>query len=162
MKSHKDLVDKEALVSEIQEQDCARKAQIMKLDSIMNTLTSEVQTAKAKDLKLNMIMDTLASEIQKAENARRSVEEEFEKNEKRRISTQRRDIFKWINGIDPEDDKERAGCVQQRQPETGMWLFDRREFQDWVNGCDSSILWVTGIPGCGLYKRLSKYMKTNS
>ena len=118
----------------------------------MNTLTSELQTSKARDIKLDTIMDTLASEIQKAENSRRRAEEEFEKNEKKRIAAQRRDIFKWINGIDPEDDKEIAGCVQQRHAETGLWLFDRREFQDWANGCNSSsVLWVTGIPGCGLF-----------
>jgi len=97
---------------------------------------------------LNTIINTPASEVQKAESVRRRAEEEFEKTEKKRISTQRRDIYKWINGTDPEDDKERAG--EQRHPETGLWLFERRQFQDWLNG-NSGVLWVTGIPGCGLY-----------
>lgn len=128
LKTHKELVDKEALVSEIQEQDCARKVQ---------------------DTKLNTIIDTLASEIQNAEDARRRAVEEFEKNERRRISAQQRDIFRWLNGIDPEDDKESAGYA--RQPDSGLWLFECWEFQDWLNGGDSSVLWVTGIPGCGPY-----------
>lgn len=119
------MLDKEAMVSEMQEAGSARKAH---------------------EQKLGAISDLLADEIKRAEDARNRAEIEFEQSERRRLEVLRRSVFNWIDGIDGEDDKEMASS--RRHPGTGMWLFDRKEFVDWLNGV-SNILWLTGKPGCG-------------
>ena len=125
LSNHKELLDKEAIVSEMQEAGSARKANEQKLSEISNLL---------------------ADEIKRAEDARNRAEIEFEQNERRRIEVLRRSVFSWIDGIDGEDDKEMASS--RRHPDTGVWLFDREEFADWLNGV-SNVLWLTGKPGCG-------------
>ena len=103
---------------------------------------------KVHNQKLGEISDLLADEIRRAEDARNRAEAEFEQNERRRIEVLRRSVFNWIDGIDGEDDKEMAN--NQRHKDTGMWLFDRKEFSDWLDGV-SNVLWLTGKPGCGRY-----------
>jgi len=125
LNSHKELLDKEAIVSEMQEASSARKAHEQKLDEINNLLTDEVK---------------------KAEDARNRAEAEFEQSERRRVEVLKGSVFNWIDGIDGEDDKEMAGS--RRHPDTGAWLFDREEFVEWQNGV-SNVLWLTGKPGCG-------------
>ena len=103
---------------------------------------------KIHNQKLDGIGDRLAQEILMAEYARKRAEAEFQKNEAARLDAQKRAIMTWIDGIDSEDDKEKARF--RRHQGTGIWLFDRKEFEDWFSGT-SCILWLTGKPGCGLY-----------
>ncbi|KAF8424842.1 hypothetical protein EV426DRAFT_701102 [Tirmania nivea] len=122
---HKELLDKQAIVSEIQEAGTARKAYHEKMDNIN---------------------DMLIAEIRKAEKARKLAEAEIKKADHERNVRQGRAVIDWLHGIAVEDDQERYSG--HRHPGTGKWLFLREEFIDWCNG-DSKTLWLTGKPGCG-------------
>ena len=112
----------------------------------LQAVTSEMEEASTT-------RNILGLEIQKAEAARRRAAAEYDKNEKARLESQRRNVVHWIDGIDCED--ERASASFYRHPNTGLWLFTRQEFIDWCNGVRSilgvpGVLWLTGMPGCGL------------
>ncbi|KAJ0413069.1 hypothetical protein BJY00DRAFT_320158 [Aspergillus carlsbadensis] len=54
-----------------------------------------------------------------------------------------------LNWLAPNDQSDRQNeHLRKRQPGTGGWLFESREYLDWVNGtCDT--LFCPGIPGSG-------------
>ena len=110
-------------------------------------------TRKSHEQKLDNIVDLLGLEIQKAEAARKQVAAEYAQNEKARCEAQRSNVVYWIDGIDCEDEK--ANASFHRHPNTGLWLFTRQEFIDWFKGTPGilgvpGVLWLTGMPGCGL------------
>ncbi|MCJ1299174.1 hypothetical protein MMC08_001966 [Hypocenomyce scalaris] len=59
---------------------------------------------------------------------------------------ERRKIYKWLAAPDPYSNHERAR--QKHQPDTGKWLLDGQQYNEWKNA-SSSFLWLHGIPGCG-------------
>ena len=129
----------------------ARTAHEAKLDNIAMGIEAASTARTAHEAKLDNIVDTLGLEIQKAEAARKQVAAEYGKNEKTRLESQRRDVVHWIDGIDCEDEKANASFY--RHPNTGLWLFRRQEFISWFNGVPG-VLWLTGMPGCGLLPTL--------
>ena len=143
LKRHKELLDLQAVTSEMQEASTTRKTHDQKLDNIA--------------LRIEADIDILGLEIQKAEAARKRAAVEYDKNEKARLESQRSNVVHWIDGIDCED--ERASASFDRHPNTGLWLFTRQEYIDWCNGVQSvqgvpGVLWLTGMPGCGLLPTL--------
>lgn len=130
LKRHKELLDREAITSEMQQASSARKAQEQKLDGLT---------------------DMLSKEIQDADTSRKRIELEYSESEKTRTEQQRIAVVHWIDGIDCEDEKEKT--IMYRHLNTGRWLFERIEFKNWFNG-SSGVLWLAGKPGCGLYPTL--------
>ena len=55
---------------------------------------------------------------------------------------ERRKIYKWLAAPDPHSNHERAR--QKHQPDTGKWLLDGHQYNEWKNA-SSSFLWLHGI-----------------
>ena len=154
LKRHKELLDLQAVTSEMQEPNTTCKTHDQKLDDIASKIETD---GTAHERKVDNIVDILGLEIQKAVAASKRAAAEYDKNEKARLECQRKDVVHWIDGIDCED--ERASASFYRHPDTGLWLFTRQEFIDWCNGVPSGqgvpgVLWLTGMPGCGLLPTL--------
>ena len=175
LKRHKDLLDIQAVTSEMQEASTTRKIHEQKLDNIVLGIeaASTAQTSKldnialgieaastartAHETKLDNIIDILGLEIEKAEADRKRVAAEYAKNEKARSESQRSNVVYWIDGIDCEDEKANASFHQH--PNTELWLSKRQEFIAWFKGTPGilgvpGVLWLTGMPGCGLLPTL--------
>ncbi|KAL0260738.1 hypothetical protein SLS55_004428 [Diplodia seriata] len=59
----------------------------------------------------------------------------------------RKKILQALSSIQFRESHEttRAGRLE----DSGAWLLQRREFEDWNNSLDSSVLWLHGSPGSG-------------
>lgn len=55
-------------------------------------------------------------------------------------------IRQWISPPDPSSNLHAA--IKQRQPNTGLWFLESRQFLRWTTANDS-FLWLYGKPGCG-------------
>ncbi|CUS06945.1 unnamed protein product, partial [Tuber aestivum] len=55
-------------------------------------------------------------------------------------------IQKWLNVVDPTLNY--SSALKLREPGTGNWLLQGREYMDWKEG-RRGLLWLHGIPGCG-------------
>ena len=67
---------------------------------------------------------------------------------KTRVATgkERRKILNSFGKVDPSENKRQG--LNLRQPGTGLWLTEGKEFQDWLKN-DHAKLWFYGIPGAG-------------
>ena len=153
--AHETKLDNIALV--IEAASTARTAHEVKLDNIAMGIEAASTTRIAHEAKLDNIVDILGVEIEKAEADRKRVAAEYAKNEKARCESQRSNVVYWIDGIDCEDEKANASFHQH--PNTELWLFTRQEFIAWFNGTPGilgapGVLWLTGMPGCGLLPTL--------
>lgn len=59
-------------------------------------------------------------------------------------------LYSWINASHPNDDFYKR-LLSLRHPGTCEWILADETFQDFVSAphLGRSVLWVTGIPGCG-------------
>ncbi|KAG1889972.1 hypothetical protein F4604DRAFT_641734 [Suillus subluteus] len=62
------------------------------------------------------------------------------------IDRERRKFLEWMNPVSCIE-KHNAFCGQ-RNPKTGHWIFDAKEYKDW-NDSDYAFLWLNGQPGHG-------------
>ena len=58
----------------------------------------------------------------------------------------RKDFFAWIKQWTNQIDfrKDQAAIYSKRYKTTGDWMLRRKEFEDWINGDSSSLLWCWG------------------
>jgi hypothetical protein len=56
------------------------------------------------------------------------------------------EILNWLTPIDY--DAQQSDYIRRRQPETGQWLLDSKEFQTWLQ-TSKQTLYCPGIPGAG-------------
>ncbi|KAK0706095.1 hypothetical protein B0T26DRAFT_725418 [Lasiosphaeria miniovina] len=59
---------------------------------------------------------------------------------------ERRDVYKWLEGIDPSSLHHRA--CSQYEPGTGGWVLRSDDWKAWISGPNRA-LWIHGIPGAG-------------
>ncbi|OCK73447.1 hypothetical protein K432DRAFT_340288, partial [Lepidopterella palustris CBS 459.81] len=67
---------------------------------------------------------------------------------------ERRKILQWTSDIPCQDNHELAR--QGRTPDTGEWLLNHIQYQNWRSANESMILWLHGVPGAGKTKLVSK------
>ena len=60
---------------------------------------------------------------------------------KEAVST-RKEFMHWISVLDFDDDHERISS--RKHPGTGDWLIQHLDFQAWMNGSSSRLLWCYG------------------
>ncbi|KAH6670197.1 hypothetical protein B0J14DRAFT_114378 [Halenospora varia] len=59
----------------------------------------------------------------------------------------RKEFFCWLRPIDFRSDH--SIILKKRYQQTGDWILQREEFNQWTNGHASSLLWCWGPPGIG-------------
>ncbi|KAF5864459.1 hypothetical protein ETB97_007562 [Aspergillus alliaceus] len=87
------------------------------------------------------------TEIQKEDN-------DFQDTWRVLENEKRGNILDWISST-PYEDHHRLAKTG-RTPDTGRWIFEQRNFQDWRSSKDSMIFWLHGIPGAGKTKLVSR------
>lgn len=61
-------------------------------------------------------------------------------------ASEHRTIITWLDAPDPSTNYNRA--LKARNPRTGSWFIERREFSHWKT-TRGSLIWLHGKPGCG-------------
>lgn len=62
------------------------------------------------------------------------------------LDEKQKEVIRFFATVDPRERLQTSRSL--RHPNTGMWLLDNEEFQEWLNK-NSSRLWLSGIPGAG-------------
>ncbi|KAH0547714.1 hypothetical protein FGG08_000204 [Glutinoglossum americanum] len=65
---------------------------------------------------------------------------------KNALDDRKRKIYQWLSAPDPSSNHNEA--CKKRQPTTGTWFIESKQFSDWKAN-PNSFLWLYGIPGCG-------------
>lgn len=76
------------------------------------------------------------------EDARRWKEEEDQQREKAATSQLMKEVFNWLNVVNPEANY-LAAC-HKNQSGTGQWLLESKDFLDWERGLNKC-LWLNGM-----------------
>ncbi|TDZ40747.1 putative ankyrin repeat protein [Colletotrichum trifolii] len=62
----------------------------------------------------------------------------------------RHEILAWVYPTQhPQAEDALHDLLSRRQSGTGTWFLESSAFRGWVNGEESDLLWVTGLPGAG-------------
>ena len=59
------------------------------------------------------------------------------------LDEERLEILKWLSEVPYERHHSFFNSI--RNPETGKWLLEKKEFINWMKSTSSSILWLHGI-----------------
>lgn len=62
------------------------------------------------------------------------------------LEEKQKEVIRFFGTVDPRERYQTSRSL--RHPNTGMWLLESDEFQEWLNK-SSSRLWLSGIPGAG-------------
>ncbi|KAM5347246.1 hypothetical protein ACJ41O_010251 [Fusarium nematophilum] len=62
------------------------------------------------------------------------------------LDDQRRRVLDFFMAANPQ--RNLVQCMRMRHPQTGLWLLDGEDFQQWL-AVPNSRLWLSGIPGAG-------------
>ncbi|EOA88660.1 uncharacterized protein SETTUDRAFT_160526 [Exserohilum turcica Et28A] len=88
--------------------------------------------------------------IQRVQIGQSDVQEQVhqlhERHDSDKASEKRRSILTWLTPIDYASQQRDA--IRRRQPGTGQWFINSREYQDWIGGRNRT-LFCPGIPGAG-------------
>lgn len=68
------------------------------------------------------------------------------RDDQREISEEHRAVLDWLTRVDYAS--QQSDFISRRQPQTGQWLLDSKDFKTWVE-TDKQILFCPGIPGAG-------------
>jgi hypothetical protein len=62
-------------------------------------------------------------------------------------------VYQWLTAADSDSDQESFSQIRREYSGTGQWLLDSDQFQSWFepNCCTSPLLWLSGMPGAGLF-----------
>lgn len=101
--------------------------------------TSHVTMCKFanQDQNFPVILGRINAELRVRENTKT-----LSQSQKDRLDEVRR----WVSAPDPSTNYHKA--QKQRQAETGLWLLNSAQFENWKTAATSR-LWLHGIPGCG-------------
>lgn len=106
------------------------------------------------------VLDTLHQYTDLREKLRRDTEYR-EKDERERNQAE---VQKWLAAPSPTHEHEQA-CGKRKDAEhSGDWLFQKSQVKDWKekDTPESSILWLHGIPGAGMWSHIRCYSQTRS
>ena len=99
--------------------------------------------------------EAVASNFGAAHNFRTFARHEFQKAQMERRKGTFRQIKEWLCPLSFEHDLQRCEDILSERSETGQWFLENRDFAAWLDHDNaSSILWLSGIPGSGLFCEL--------
>ncbi|KAF0324633.1 vegetative incompatibility protein HET-E-1 [Colletotrichum asianum] len=63
----------------------------------------------------------------------------------------RKEVIGWLQSPNMKNEHQKLFQIRSEYPETGRWLFAKRQFKTWFNEFPSipALLWLNGIPGAG-------------
>ncbi|ETS73751.1 hypothetical protein PFICI_14697 [Pestalotiopsis fici W106-1] len=108
------------------------------------------------DLRLTQIHGHLSTLLQDAES--KSATFVFLQLQLTTPGLKKRQFLNWISPIPYS--KHHDNIRRDRIQESGLWIFEQRQYTDWKQSATSSLLWLRGMPGSGKSRLMSLLVDT--
>jgi len=101
--------------------------------------------------------EAISFDIVESSISRKRIEEDIEKRERERETTQLQATLGWLCVEDHLQEDDLARLSQRRYPDTCDWVMNVAQFKAWVvEQAKQPILWLWGIPGSGKLNTTSR------
>jgi hypothetical protein len=155
---------------EVNEREVERTAQLVGMELLLNTsvgashlgVASQIITRQLEQLSSRLVAieantsgQGWARSVQQAvtiytdNNTHRIFEPQMRVDDLM-AAERRRKIFDWLSSVRYK--VQHLTERKNRLPESGRWMFESPEYQNWMESSISGTLWLHGMPGCGKTK----------